>query len=648
MLEGVFLEEIKFEKEYPPFKEWTKIYFNDGMRNILEFYLKNKDWFSREDAKSVYERMKINVIVGENGSGKTKLLKSFYYNTKFDEFNLLDANIDLQNLDRLIFSNFSVFDNISNFLKKNYNRKYAKVNLKLPINMIDIQFITDVDRLILSMFLWFGYLSNKYRKKVLEIIFWKKISKIYLQAKHKKEVTFFNNPIYNKWFSLFDRIDRVGKGSEIGQFFVWLWNEENISELELKRYIKSVISFSEKLCSWYLDNFPSSVYKKEKVNNLDFFKKVIIDQIHIFTDYIIIAFLFTLSEGKNEKIFLLTLKKIWVSQEDLDWLKKLKNCKNVTFWNNIIDYCITSLFKEKKFKYKDEQEIIEEIFSKIADIYNSIKKDIITKISIEDLPEVYRNYWRWKDYVLFNKEFLERLEFDLYFKFEKDFIKTYKQFSSGERKMYYEFIYILITLYQLKKDNKSFIIKSFIIFIDEPDLHLHLDWQRQYIQKLIDVFWEFLKENKDISLHFIIATHSPFILSDVPAENVILLQKWKDWYTKVTDWWWNKFNDEKKFKTFEEYKEYMAKQKYNNRTFWANFVDLIRNWFFFQTKNLMWSFAEEVIDGIAEERRQEITNKSQIEKEVIESIESKIWDSFLRDNLLYFKKLNSDDKIKNC
>ena len=56
--------------------------------------------------------------------------------------------------------------------------------------MIDIQFITDVDRLILSMFLWFGYLSNKYRKKVLEIIFWKKISKIYLQAKHKKKVTF--------------------------------------------------------------------------------------------------------------------------------------------------------------------------------------------------------------------------------------------------------------------------------------------------------------------------------------------------------------------------------------------------------------------------------------------------------------------------
>jgi predicted ATP-dependent endonuclease of OLD family len=67
--------------------------------------------------------------------------------------------------------------------------------------------------------------------------------------------------------------------------------------------------------------------------------------------------------------------------------------------------------------------------------------------------------------------------------------------------------------------------KDFIILIDEPDLHLHLDWQRQYIQKLIDVFSTLpIELINPISLHFILATHSPFIISDLPAESLVLLE----------------------------------------------------------------------------------------------------------------------------
>ena len=51
---------------------------------------------------------------------------------------------------------------------------------------------------------------------------------------------------------------------------------------------------------------------------------------------------------------------------------------------------------------------------------------------------------------------------------------------------------------------------------------LHLDWQRQYIQKLIDVFSTL---PSDIKLHFVIATHSPFLISDLPTECIIALKK---------------------------------------------------------------------------------------------------------------------------
>ena len=82
----------------------------------------------------------------------------------------------------------------------------------------------------------------------------------------------------------------------------------------------------------------------------------------------------------------------------------------------------------------------------------------------------------------------------------------------------------------------------------------------------------------------------------------------------------------------------------NNWTFWANFVDLIRNWFFFQTKNLMGSFAEEVIDIVADLERWKILWNIKEDLGGEEKIKEKIWDSFLRDNLLYFKKSDAEDR----
>jgi predicted ATP-dependent endonuclease of OLD family len=54
-------------------------------------------------------------------------------------------------------------------------------------------------------------------------------------------------------------------------------------------------------------------------------------------------------------------------------------------------------------------------------------------------------------------------------------------------------------------------------------------------------------------MHFIIATHSPFIISDLPKENIIKLVK-NDWKTKT--------------------------KEMTEGTFWANYIDIIRNGFF--------------------------------------------------------------------
>jgi predicted ATPase len=56
-----------------------------------------------------------------------------------------------------------------------------------------------------------------------------------------------------------------------------------------------------------------------------------------------------------------------------------------------------------------------------------------------------------------------------------------------------------------------------VICIDEPEICLHPEWQERYIQLLVDTFCTYK------GCHFIIATHSPQIVSNLTAENSFIL-----------------------------------------------------------------------------------------------------------------------------
>ncbi len=54
-----------------------------------------------------------------------------------------------------------------------------------------------------------------------------------------------------------------------------------------------------------------------------------------------------------------------------------------------------------------------------------------------------------------------------------------------------------------------------VVLIDEIDLHLHPKWQKTIVKKLREVFPK---------IQFILTTHSPLIISQLKAENIILLE----------------------------------------------------------------------------------------------------------------------------
>ncbi len=90
------------------------------------------------------------------------------------------------------------------------------------------------------------------------------------------------------------------------------------------------------------------------------------------------------------------------------------------------------------------------------------------------------------------------------YKQEQEFDFEYA--SSGEK-------HLLLTLFNIS----SKIVSNSIVLIDEPELSLHPNWQMRYINYLKKLFVEFY------SCHFLFATHSHYIVSDLERESSSLV-----------------------------------------------------------------------------------------------------------------------------
>ena len=203
--------------------------------------------------------------------------------------------------------------------------------------------------------------------------------------------------------------------------------------------------------------------------------------------------------------------------------------------------------------------------------------------------------------------------------FDFDFIdeknRRYSELSHGEQVLFGQMLNIYC--YSLKQNT------NLIFLFDEPEISLHPNWQKRYIQELA-ILVEKLKKN----YHFIFTSHSPFILSDLPKENVIFLEKYK--------------KDEDKNQ--EEGNCKNATKDIQLETFGANIHTLLSDGFF-MSDGLMGEFAKSKITEILEYLNDKEELKT-IEKEQIKPIIESIGEDFLRKKLLnlYHKKLTKNEK----
>jgi len=183
------------------------------------------------------------------------------------------------------------------------------------------------------------------------------------------------------------------------------------------------------------------------------------------------------------------------------------------------------------------------------------------------------------------------------------------QLSSGEQQMIFNINTILYHLYNLQSsfssNNTRLVYKSVSIILDEIELYYHPDMQREILKEILDSL-ELIKDKETLgiqSINLCFLTHSPFILSDIPSQNILRLKK------------------------------EINRPKDETNSFAANIYDLLNDDFFLE-KGAIGAFASHKITNILE--------KKNIEQEDMEIV-NLIGDPFLKGVI----KKKIEDKLSS-
>lgn len=218
----------------------------------------------------------------------------------------------------------------------------------------------------------------------------------------------------------------------------------------------------------------------------------------------------------------------------------------------------------------------------------------------------------------FENKFLEYLYFSniarcdfLYKKFKT---KTFLTLSSGEQyylKVLTNIAYSFLR-HKINGDDNS---NSYIMLFDEIELSMHPNWQKNIIYSVNSILQKVnIVDNKKIQMIF--NTHSPFILSDIPRQNIVFLK------------------DGKQVDALEK-----------KQTFGANIHTLLADGFFMDG-GLMGEFAKEKIEDVIKflnDDSSKIKDKKEAQK-IINIIGEPILKNQLQ-KMLDSKRLDKIDKI---
>jgi predicted ATPase len=409
------------------------------------------------------ENINITAIVGENGSGKSNLLELTFFPYQIQE-EADNKYIAFFKKDKEIYSYCSFINNFIPIL-----------NAKFKHTIFQDDDITDkVNSKLISG------LIRRFKNDRIDI-------KIRHTSQHFKGNMTYENSVIVKSLYLFSENNKINLKNKNINFDTL---SITLNKLSLSNDIPNEIN---KVLKEYINNY--KVQEKQK-----FIKKI-------------------------ESIEILLTKNILIALVDYYGYKDLSEEKH-SFYN-----IFSEKFEDINLKLIYDY-INPEIDSTIAFIVDlsikllvelekhsfSIKVNGSNEIGYEVNFNIESNNSFLVGFIKEYQVFIRRLQED-YYEFqmlEIDLLREknlkFSDFSEGEIKIY-------STLVDIKYEllgNKN----NYLFLLDEPDNLLHPNWVKEFIQTVLKNIG-----NTNACIKIILTSHSPFILSDLPKENVIFLEK---------------------------------------------------------------------------------------------------------------------------
>lgn len=471
----------------------------------------------------------VTAIVGKNGSGKTNLTEFINYNvahatngglstyinckgiTILDNFIFVQNKIEIKNEEylkskkyRIIkFENAPLDDGQKELMwHKMEKNKYIYYNPTFDLRSIDVR-----DNLVNISTTNLVYMDINNSNKTYSAFQEKSISQLKVfEIMEKSRICDFvlnfkdaNNFIeYLPEYLLFsldtiDNNDFLKKSFKYGEDL----DHKNIKINELQREIDTLESY---YISFYSYN---KYFIRNKENSTGKYYSIPIDeQKSIFYNLFFIN-IFQCLLG-NEIIFPNNFFRKFIYEDLYDFeIEDKEKLKQILRLKDLLLELIQNL---EWFEYE---------FILADSSYDSVKKS------------VYKNLGRVEISIAKNKTLLNKVIDLMDNLLDKKRIFSYEtlnEFSSGQKH--------LITLYSrffwarnqiINDENEPLGIKreSIIIFIDEGEVALHPEWQRVFFNKVASFLSELFSDKK---IQLILTTHSPFVLSDIPKNNVLFLE----------------------------------------------------------------------------------------------------------------------------
>ncbi len=502
---------------------------NQGFNFSPRFTCKYEDGELTIDEKehvSIFpENINVTAIVGKNGAGKSTIQKLIFlliFLKKYENFKA-DNPIDAEKEDAIIeiFKN-EIYTNKNIFLILNTEQGFKKISL--------LQTIQNYSNLVIDPF----------KSNTKECPLKEKYTEL-----QPNEIDFFSihfHYMIDTWFDgyhtaddwtlkLYHRVDGFEtplllepyKGHEIDKQYIDI---TNIEYLNNQRMFDFYGQLTEQL---KFNNFfnPESIWMmidgekiKRKFENFNGFPQ---DDLHevfkVIDEYIDQCV-------KNKK--LLEINTLYV-------ISKIINTDNETLFNDNfkprqLRDAIINLDKDKLEQYLQDFQV-QKIIAKHG--LNETKK-LEACIKFAKVLEDDTKLQRYKEFLVLDPsnvkvniikevrtvfdEILPWVEVEYY-----DQEVGYSSLSSGE-KVFLNFA--MNMLYQIGNIKRNGSYKIINLFLDEVEYSMHPEWQRDFLNQVLLL----LKNFNGIKFNLFFATHSPFLLSDIPKENVIFLENGEQKY----------------------------------------------------------------------------------------------------------------------